>query len=158
MGRVYVASSWKNQDYPAIVEALAGLREGLDVYDFRVDGFAWADVDPRWEQWTHEDYLRGLTHPLADTGFARDYREMVKADYCVLVLPCGRSAHLEAGWFAGREGKRLYVLLDRKEVVPELMYKMADLVTVDLAEIAEEIVAEEEDREQEAKARDAEAI
>jgi nucleoside 2-deoxyribosyltransferase len=44
------------------------------------------------------------------------------ADACVLVLPCGRSAHLEAGWFAGK-GKPVFVLtFDGEE--PELMAKM----------------------------------
>ena len=49
------------------------------------------------------------------------------ADACVLVLPCGRSAHLEAGWFVGA-GKPLHILqLDREE--PELMYRFGVIHT-----------------------------
>lgn len=43
------------------------------------------------------------------------------ADVCVLVMPCGRSAHLEAGWFVGA-GKPTLILLENGE--PELMYRM----------------------------------
>jgi hypothetical protein len=56
---------------------------------------------------------------------------MEKADAFVLVLPCGRSAHLELGWAVGA-GKRTAILLDpdaRDEVTPELMYRMVDFVT-----------------------------
>ena len=45
------------------------------------------------------------------------------ADACVMVMPCGRSAHLDAGWFVGI-GKPLIILLSDGE--PELTYKMAN--------------------------------
>ena len=45
------------------------------------------------------------------------------ADAFVLLMPCGRSAHLEAGWAIGA-GKPTAILLSAGE--PELMYKMAD--------------------------------
>ena len=48
------------------------------------------------------------------------------ADTGVLVMPCGRSAHLEAGYFVGA-GKRLIILINDSE--PELMYKMGMLAT-----------------------------
>jgi nucleoside 2-deoxyribosyltransferase len=43
-------------------------------------------------------------------------------DACVLVMPCGRSAHLEAGFAIGA-GKPTAILISEGE--PELMYKMA---------------------------------
>lgn len=42
----------------------------------------------------------------------------------VLVLPCGRSAHTEAGWFAGRGLKTIVYMPGKQE--PELMYKLFD--------------------------------
>jgi hypothetical protein len=51
----------------------------------------------------------------------------------VLVLPCGRSAHLEAGWAKGA-GKRLVILLDEQNE-PELMYRFADAICLDLDEL-----------------------
>jgi len=54
------------------------------------------------------------------------------ADADVLVLPSGRSAHLEAGWFVG-QGKGLVILLNGA-TKPELMYKMADKICLNLEE------------------------
>jgi len=133
--KIYVASSWRNPHQPDLVGALRV--QGHEVYDFRHPpagdhlGFSWSDVDPAWASWTAEQYVEALDHPIAAAGFDSDFGAMAWADAGVLVLPCGRSAHLEAGWFVGA-GKLLYVLLDRDEFQPdaghhvtELMYRMA---------------------------------
>jgi len=65
---------------------------------------------------------------------------MVAAHTCVLVLPCGRSAHLEAGYFVGAS-KPLYILIE-DEIEPELMYKMADFIFGDLDELTETLLKE----------------
>lgn len=135
--RLYVASSWRNPHQPQLV---ADLRVYHEVYDFRHPpggdhlGFSWSDVDLRWTSWTPEQYLAGLEHPIAVAGFESDFGAMEWAEACVLVLPSGRSAHLEAGWFVGA-GKPLFILLDGAEFghdaghhVTELMYKMATKV------------------------------
>ena len=51
----------------------------------------------------------------------------------MLVLPCGRSAHTEAGWIAG-SGKRVIAYIPEM-VEPELMYKLFDAVVGDLDEL-----------------------
>ena len=51
----------------------------------------------------------------------------------MLVLPCGRSAHTEAGWMAGR-GKKVVVYIPKMEE-PELMYKLFDKVAGNLDEL-----------------------
>jgi hypothetical protein len=126
--RIYVASSWRNTDQPKVVEALR--RGGHEVYDFKNPpnraGFAWSEIDPDWKNWTTQEYVSHLEHPDAKAGFDSDFEAMKWADACVCVMPCGRSAHLEAGWFTGM-GKPLIILLSDAE--PELMYKMADLLT-----------------------------
>ena len=100
MARVYVASSWRNPYQPEVVACLRAA--GHEVYDFRdpeenPGGFHWADVDPDWQEWTAREYIDHLDHPVAEKGFGADLRAMKWADCCVLVLPCGRSAHTEAG-------------------------------------------------------------
>lgn len=55
------------------------------------------------------------------------------ADTCVLVLPCGRSAHTEAGWFAGRGCKTIAYIPEMQEA--ELMYKLFSTVTGSLDEL-----------------------
>lgn len=132
--RIYLASSWRNPRQPEILAALR--RAGHEVYDFRNpragdNGFHWSEIDPYWHAWTPGEYREALKHPIADHGFASDFEAMQRADTCVLLLPSGRSAHLEAGWCKGI-GKGLVILLDDAPE-PELMYKMADAIctTVD---------------------------
>ena len=122
---IYVASSWRNGRQPAVVLMLRGV--GYDVYDFRNpcpgdQGFHWSEIDPDWGCWSPEKFRTALSSPVAQAGFASDWQAMVDADVCVLVMPCGRSAHLEAGYFVGA-GKPLFILLADGE--PELMYRMA---------------------------------
>ena len=139
--RIYVASSWRNPRQPSVVVALR--EAGHEVYDFRhprvqgpagaqEHGFAWSDIDPSWESWTVAQYRAALRHPLAEAGFASDHAAMEWADACVYVLPCGRSASLELGWFCG-QGKITVVLLADAE--PELMIKEADHICVSLDEV-----------------------
>jgi hypothetical protein len=83
-----------------------------------------------------DEYLNALTHPLAESGFAFDFSAMQKADTFILILPCGRSAHLELGWAVG-QGKKTIILLDGPVVTPELMYKMVDHLVTDLPQLME---------------------
>ncbi len=125
--KIYVASSWRNEFQPMVVEVLRAT--GHEVYDFRNPkendtGFAWSDIDENWEQWTAQEYVNAMKHPIAEDGFKSDFDAMKWADCCVMVLPCGRSANTEAGWMKGA-GKKVYVLqLMQQE--PELMYKIHD--------------------------------
>lgn len=133
MASIYVASSWRNPYYPEVVNRLKA--EGHDVCDFRNpphggSGFHWTDVDVNAPNWTFEQYAEGLHHPLAERQFEADLCALEHADTCVLVLPCGRSAHTEAGWMAGK-GKRVIVYIPEM-VEPELMYKLFDDVVGDI--------------------------
>jgi hypothetical protein len=143
--RLYVASSWRNPYQQSIVADLRA--QGHDVYDFMHPpggdhlGFSWSDVDPGWRQWSAEQYLEALDHPIAQAGFDSDFAAMRWAHAGVLVLPCGRSAHLEAGYFVGA-GKPLWILLEPGEFPvpegesnPELMYKMATAVLSQVDEL-----------------------
>ena len=120
--KIYVASSWRNLLQPGIVVSLRSL--GLEVYDFRNPipdnhGFSWRSIHPDWERWTPAQWRDALSHPISQDGYALDRGGMDWADACVLVLPCGRSAHLEAGFMAG-QGKPVYTLLMEPQE-PELM-------------------------------------
>ena len=53
-----------------------------------------------------------------------------ECEACVYVMPCGVSASLEAGWAKGA-GKPLIVFVPGLKE-PDLMVKMADLVTDDI--------------------------
>lgn len=147
---IYVASSWQNQLQPRVVEVLRA--HGHQVYDFKHPSttadreFHWEDLfvadpnpidgrPPPMDRASATSYLAALTHPAAALGFQRDVDAMLAADTFVLVLPCGRSAHLELGWAVGA-GKRTAILLE-DPCTPELMYMMADRITTSLDDLLE---------------------
>lgn len=126
--KIYLASSWRNK-YQA--DVLSSLRSALfEVYDFKNPapgntGFGWKQCDPNLDMnLTVENLRRVLSHPVAVAGFKCDLDAMKWADACVLLLPSGMSAHLEAGWFSGK-GKPVAVLAPEIRE-PELMYKLFD--------------------------------
>lgn len=136
MAKIYVASSWRNEYYPGVVDSLR--KAGYYVYDFRNPpsgdpGFKWGNVDPNYMDWRPEEYRDNLSHPMAERQFNNDIEAMEDCDTCVLVLPCGRSAHTEAGWFAGK-GKKVIAFIPQKEE-PELMYKLFSSIATSLKEL-----------------------
>lgn len=123
--KVYVASSWRNARYPEVLKAIR--EDGYDAYDFRNPapgdhGFSWSEIDPNWRGWTTQQYVEALKHPAAKRGFRNDMRGLDNCEFCVLVMPCGRSAHLEAGYAQGA-GKPVFALWE-EGLEAELMHKM----------------------------------
>lgn len=138
--KIYVASSWRNEFQPNVVFRLR--EAGHEVYDFRNPpgnkrGFAWSYIDQNWENWTTEEYIQALAHPISEEGFRNDFEGMKWADICVMVLPCGRSANTEAGWCCG-QGKKVYVLSPIIQE-PELMYKLYDGIFPNVEELINKI-------------------
>jgi hypothetical protein len=138
MMKIYVASSWRNTYQQEVVAKLR--LSGHEVYDFRGagsgwgeeggdGGFSWKTVDPEWQSWPDdvERYRAGLDHPHAVEGFNRDMDALRCADACIMVMPCGPSASMEMGWACGAEKLVAVYMPAIRE--PDLMVKMADLVT-----------------------------
>jgi hypothetical protein len=131
---IYVASSWRNEARQQATVAV--LRDwGADVYDFRRPsrgalGFSWSEIDPGWKDWTGAELVKALEHPIARDGFRADMNALKAADLVVLVLPCGRSAHLELGHAVGAGKPTAVLLTDDNE--PELMYSMCDFLTTEI--------------------------
>lgn len=149
MSRIYLASSWRNPLQPQAVKMLRDA--GHEVYDFRNPtpdncGFSWAEIDPDWRNWTPEQFIKGLTHPLAQRGYSLDKEGLDWADTCVLLLPCGKSAHLEAGYAIG-QGKPTLIVLHTDLFEPELMYLLTGStvrVVLDLSHLVESLELEAE--------------
>ena len=141
--RIYVASSWRNEERHRATVLV--LREaGYEVYDFRNP--SQGDTGFSWRQCATPDQVKDprafrdevLTHPIARAGFEKDMTALRNADATVLVLPCGRSAHLELGWATGA-GQRTIVLLDDPMSEPELMYLMNSAICVTLEGVVHEL-------------------
>ena len=131
--KIYLASSWRNTYQPSVLEALRS--NGHDVYDFRnpdpedpeSKGFSWNSIDPDWKNWTPKQLRDALQHPLAIKGHNDDHSAMEWADTCVLLLPAGNSAHLEAGWCAGRGKPTIVYAPEIRDA--DLMYKSFERVS-----------------------------
>lgn len=138
--KIYVASSWRNNEQPKVVEALRA--EGYEVYDFKNPepdnhGFHWSEIDKDWQQWDTTKFRESLKHPIAKYGFDRDMNALRDCSMLVLVLPCGRSAHLEAGYAIGTNKPTIIYIPNHEE--PELMYKMATAICATLDEVLQEV-------------------
>ena len=131
MVKVYVASSWRNEYYNRVVSDLS--RAGHKVWDWRMPptggtGFGWQQTGL--DGYKHGDkvdvktWVRMLEHPVAQAGYASDLAGMNWCDVGVLLHPCGRSAHFEAGWLSGR-GKKVHLLVP-EPVEPDLMILAAN--------------------------------
>ncbi len=138
-----MASSWRNERQPEVVALIEG--DGHDVYDFRNPwvrpgacgvGFHWSEIDPDWKQWTPQQFVAALNHPIAKDGFNSDKTALDWCDACVLVMPCGRSAHLELGYAIGAN-KRSVILLSDGE--PELMYGLSESLVFDIPSLLLEL-------------------
>lgn len=132
---IYVASSWRNDLQPSVVRGLRAL--GHKVYDFKVDSaFGWHQIDENWKNWTPNEARGMLLHPLSQRGFTSDKAALDQCDVCVLVLPCGRSSHLELGYAIG-QGKPGIVFWpsDLHPYDPDLMYLLAQYVVTSSSEL-----------------------
>ena len=135
--RIYLASSWRNKEYPYLLAELR--RQGHEVYDFREPqgkpGLDMSKVDPEWRDWTPEEALKHLRHPTLRKHFAMDKKALEWCNTCVVLLPCGKSAHLEVGWAAGAKKATAALVRPYPRFEVELMYKLLDFYTTETGDL-----------------------
>lgn len=138
---IYLASSWRNLHYNSILTLLR--KHDHNVFSFREPvegrrGFHWSDADLNKDNCTMRQYRATILHDeRAINGFHTDLAAMTWCDTCVLLLPCGRSANLEAGWCKG-SGRKLVIHIPER-IEPELMYSLADTLTFTEEELLAEL-------------------
>lgn len=130
---VYLIGSLRNPE----VIPLANWLEAESDYEVFTSWFAAGpEADDKWKE--HEtargrSYKQALQHYAARHVFAFDKEHIERADAVLLVLPAGKSGHLELGWALG-QGKPGFILLadvDRFDV----MYLFATGVADDKNEV-----------------------
>lgn len=131
--RGYLIGSLKNPQIPVVAQALRA--EGYEIVD---DWYAAGpDADDIWR-----DYERARGHDLKDAlngihakyAFMMDREQLQWSDFGVLVLPAGKSAHLELGWMLG-QGKPAWILFDKEPERFDLMYKFATGIATSVEEL-----------------------
>lgn len=136
---IYLIGSLRNPEIPHIGNKLRSA--GFEVFD---DWFAGGKIaDDEWQAYescrgrSYRDSLRGLA---ANHVFDFDHFHLSRADIGLLVLPAGKSGHLELGWMLGRE-KYGYVLFDQEPERWDVMYQFADDVFFNLEDCIDSIAA-----------------
>ena len=135
---IYLIGSLRSPRVPEIGNALR--ERGYEVFDDWHAGGPTAD-----DEWQRYEKQRGRTYREAIKGYAArhtfeyDVHHLKRADAVVLVLPAGKSGHLELGWALG-QGKPGFILLE--DVEPErwdVMVLFATSVCANVSELIEEL-------------------
>lgn len=135
MTSVYVIGSLRNPIIPDIGNRLRSI--GWDVFD------DWHAAGPHADdEWKRYEEERGNTYREALKGYAAkhvfefDLFHLDRCDAALLVLPAGKSGHLELGYMVG-SGKRTGVVLDTPERW-DVMYQFANQVFFSVDEMLQE--------------------
>lgn len=129
--RIYIASSWKNvvnasnlafelRQAGHLVDCFCDLTSDRPIYNLEyckyyltTDGVAIGNA------------ITFLTLPETRTAFEEDLKWLDWCNVVVMLVPCGKSAHLEAGYAKG-QGKQLYIYGDFPSNEYEVMYHFAN--------------------------------
>ena len=135
--KIYLIGSLRNEFIPRLGVELRAC--GFDVFD------DWHGAGPEADdKWMEYEKLRGRHYKEALAGeaaqhvFHFDKKHLDLSDAAVLVMPGGKSAHLELGYMAGR-GKSTYVLFDKEPDRYDVMYNFATAVCFNKEELINEL-------------------
>ena len=126
MKSIYVIGSLRNPNIPSIGNAIRTI--GFEAFDDWHS--AGPTADDEWQRYEREcgrSYGEALRGYAAKNVFAFDKKHLDRCDAAVLVMPAGKSGHLELGYMLGK-GKIGYVLFDQEPERWDVMYQFADVV------------------------------
>ena len=130
---MYLIGSLRNEKVPEIANILRA--EGHEVFDQWYG--AGPEADDCWQKYCKNKGMN-FREALADHGAQHVYHFdrtfLTRSDTVVLVLPAGKSGHLELGWALG-QGKRGYILLDGEPERYDVMYNFADGVFTNIGDL-----------------------
>jgi hypothetical protein len=123
MKKLYLIGSLRNND---LRQLGADIRSaGFDVFD------DWHAAGEKADDcWMEYERMRGRTYQQALDGFAAnhtyhyDLHHLQTADICVLMLPAGKSSHLELGYFLGM-GRPGFIYMPNEPERWDVMVKFA---------------------------------
>lgn len=119
--RLYVIGSLRNPRVPEVGNWLRVL--GFQVFD---DWYSCGpEADDKWQEYEKQrgrSFDEALRSPFAQSVFQLDYTHLNQSDAVVLVMPAGKSAHLELGYMVGK-GKPAFILFDGEPDRWDTMYQ-----------------------------------
>lgn len=135
--KIYLIGSLRNPKVPILAEELRA--QGHSVFD---DWFAAGpEADDYWQRYERgrgHDFKTALEGLAVGHIFNFDREHLFKSDIGILMLPAGKSGHLELGIFVGQE-KKTYIILDGEPERFDIMYKFVTKVCFDKDELFAEL-------------------
>lgn len=122
-GKVYVMGALRNPRVPELANKIRAF--GFEVFD---DWYSpGPDADEYWQAYEKQrgrTYLEALRGAHAQDIYEFDKSHLDSCDFAVMVMPCGKSAHMEMGYLTGR-GKMVFILFDGEPDRYDIMYLFA---------------------------------
>jgi nucleoside 2-deoxyribosyltransferase len=123
MSSIYLIGSLRNPQVPIVAKALC--EAGHEVFDDWYE--AGPEADDYWQKYEEDrghSYQEALFGYAAQHVFQYDRTHLYRCKVGVLLLPAGKSGHLELGYMIG-QGKPCYILLDKPPERWDVMYNFA---------------------------------
>jgi nucleoside 2-deoxyribosyltransferase len=124
---IYLIGSLRNEKIPHLAKKMRGLSDDLEVFD------DWFSPGPEADDfWRNYEKVRGSTYKEALRNWAGrhvfefDHHHIDRADIGVLIMPAGKSGHLELGYMIG-QGKPCFIYFDEEPERWDVMHQFAFL-------------------------------
>ena len=116
MKTIYLISSLRNRADTIYIANELEKQTGVEIFDsWLAPGPEADDMWKEYEQARGRSYEEALKGHAAQHIFDFDKFHLDRCDGCILLLPAGKSAHLELGYMLGT-GKPGYILMDKKSI------------------------------------------
>ena len=135
---VYVIGSLRNEKIPLLANDLRAM--GFEVFD---DWFSpGPEADEFWRKYEKgrgSSYKQALSNWAGKHIFEFDKFHIDRADIGVLVMPAGKSGHMELGYMIGK-GKPCFVFFEEEPDRWDIMYQFANGICFSFDELKEELI------------------
>jgi hypothetical protein len=142
---LYLIGSLRNERIPELAKKIRKDNPDVEVFD---DWYsAGPEADDCWkehQQFKGLDYRQALSGPAARNVFSFDKKHLDRSTHAILVLPAGRSGHMEIMYAAYGVGCKTAILLDTKDERWDVMYQFIPTVMHSDKEINSWLTSQEE--------------
>lgn len=135
---LYLIGSLRNEKIPKLANRLRKENPDVEVFD------EWYSAGPEADDyWKAHQKSKGLSYQEALEGyaaknvFAFDKRHLDRSSHALLVLPAGKSGHMEIMYATYGVGARTAILLDPKDVRWDVMYQFIPTILNNDDEVTE---------------------
>ncbi len=137
-GCLYLIGSLRNEKIPKLAVKLREENPHMEVFDEWYSAGPIAD-----DSWKEHQLSKGLDYQSALMGyaaknvFAFDKRHLDRSSHALLVLPAGKSGHMEIMYAAYGVGAKTAILLDPEDVRWDVMYQFIPTILNNDEEVSE---------------------